>query len=164
MSKQSNFSKSNAKLKKLPTKKKTMNDKKTLMSYLSGEYGITYFNKMFACKLEHIHEGTLQNLQMPITYDVLLDMFKYYKQDLDKQRIHNKKIGKIFDSQQGTLSYDLAIILAKHSDYLLDLEKEKARAAEVVKLQYIPQITKPSIHKENKDDGVDINKMLEDWM
>jgi len=162
--KQTGFSKANSILKKLPTKKKTANDKKSLLSYLSGEYGITYFNKVFVYKLEYIHEGTLQNLQSPIPYNVLLDMFRYFKADLEKQRVYNKKIGKEFSSQQGVLSYDLAIILSKHPDYLIALEEEKARATEITTLQSTAKLVNHApTHNTASNDGVNINQMLEDW-
>ena len=164
MPKQTSFSKSNAQLKKLPTKKKTTADKKALLSYLSAEYGITYFTKTFTYKLEHIHNGTLQNLQMPIPYDVLLDVFKYFKNDLDKQRVYNKKVGKSFSDKQGELNYDLAIVLGKHPDYLQALEEEKIRAIYAVKPQPAVQlVTKATALKNDKDSAVDISKMLEDW-
>lgn len=162
--KQADFSKANAMLKKLPTKKKVTNDKKALLSYLSSEYGITYFNKTFVYKLDHIHNGALQNLQVPITYEMLLDMFKSYKQDLDKQRVYNKKIGKAFSDQQGTLNYDLAIVLSKHSDYLLILEEEKAKSTEVIVTQPTAKlVTNLANQKPEEDKDIDINKMLNEW-
>lgn len=167
LSKQSDFSKSNKLLKKLPTKKKTEADKKALLSYLSGEYGVTYFNKTFIFKLEHIQEGTLQNLQSSITYDILLDMFKYYKHDLDKQRLYNKKIGKIFSDQQGTLNYDLAIILNKHSDYIIEQEKSKIKSTEIITIDNTAKLAQEHVsHKVDKtenNDYIDINKMLNEW-
>jgi hypothetical protein len=114
--------------------------------------------------LEHIHEGTLQNLQSPIPYNTLLDMFRYYGNYLEQQRVYNKKIGKMFSDQQGILSYDLAIILSKYSDYLIVLEEEKAKAAETTKLKPTTKLVnyKPT-NGANTNDDVDINEMLEDW-
>ena len=164
MPKQPGFSKANSMLKKLPTKKKTKNDKKELLSYLSGVYSITYFNKVFVFKLEYIHEGTLQNLQLPIPYSVLLDMFRYYKNDLEKQRVYNKKIGKKFSNQQGILDYDLAIILSKHSDYLIVLEDEKARATEPTKPQSTAKLVNYTpVNNAVSNDEINIDEMLEDW-
>lgn len=162
--KSSNFKKANSQLKKLPTKKKTDTDRKALLSYLSNKYGITYFNKTFVYKLEHIHNGTLQNLQVPITYDILLNMFEYYRHELEKQSVYNKQTGKKFSDIQGALNYDLAIILSKHSDYLDMLEKDKARSVELVQPQFtakmIQEVKKP---KSENSKGEDISQMLNDW-
>ena len=164
MPKKPAFSKSNSMLIKLPNKKQAEKDKKVLLSYLSSEYDITYFNKMFVFKLEHIHEGTLQNLQLPITYDILLDMFRYYKDYLDEQRVYNKKIDKKFSGQQGILSYDLAIILNKHSDYLVVLEEDKARASDAINSLSIAKLVTPTqIQKNDNKENINISDMLEDW-
>ena len=164
MPKQSGFSKSNTALKKLPLKKKEIKDKKELLSYLSYEYGITYFIKTFVYKLDYIHNGSLQNLQVPVTYDVLLDMFKHYRQDLNKQRIYNKSLGKIFSDKQGQLNYDLAIVLSKHSDYLLMLEEDRARAEESVKPQATAKLVNNITAQKDTESGkIDINKMLDEW-
>ena len=162
--KQPGFSKANSMLKKLPTKKKTASDKKSLLSYLSGEYGITYFDKMFVYKLEHIHEGTLQNLQSPIQYSVLLDMFQYYKNDLEERRVYNRKVGKGFSERKGILSYDLAILLSKHPDYLIALEEEKARATETAKPQPTAKLVNYTpVNNTASNDEINIDEMLEDW-
>ena len=167
MPKRTGFSKSNAQLKKLPTKKQTAIDKKALLSYLSAEYGITYFHTKFIYKLNHIHEGTMQNLQASIPYGVLLDMFRFYKYELDEQRVYNKKIGKTFSDVQGALNYDLAIILSKHPDYLSALEEEKIWAADNTTAQSAVKLVKKAAPAQGGDDTVgnivDIGKMLEEW-
>jgi len=164
MPKQKGFSKANSLLKKLPTKKKTANDKKALLSYLSGEYGITYFNKVFIYKLDHINEGTLQNLQVPIFFNTLLEMFMYYKNDLEKWRVYNKKIGRTFSDKQGVLNYDLAIILGKHSDYLLAMEEEKSQETKPsISQSTVKLVSHISATNNVPNKEVSINDMLEDW-
>ena len=164
MSKQQMFSKSNMQLKKLPTKKQTAIDKKALLSYLSGEYGMTYFNKIFAYKLEHIHEGTLQNLQVPIPYNVLLEMFKHFKNELNKQRICNRKKGKTFTDKQAELNYDLAIVLSKHSDYLQAVESKKIWDVENNTTQTaVKLVGKVASVRDSDEEAVDIGKMLDEW-
>ena len=160
--KKPDFSKSNKMLTKLPSKKQTDKDKKELLSYLSAAYGVTYFNKAFVFKLNHIHDGTLQNLQNPIPYGVLLGMFKRYKNYLSEQRIYNKQKGKTFD-RQGALLYDLAIVLAKHSDYLEESEREKERCAETAKNS--PEVAKlVQLQVANKvKEKTDISQMMEEW-
>lgn len=165
MPKKSGFTKSNKLLKKLPTKKQTEADKKALLLYLSNEYGISYLNKYFVFKLEHIHEGSLKNLFTPIPYTTLLDMFRLYKNDLEKQRIYNKTIGKSFSDQQGLLNYDLSIILAKHSDYLNFLQEDKINSAVDIKPQETVKFVNQAIATQTGDtEKVDINEMLNDWM
>jgi len=126
----SSFAKANSKLKKLPSKKQFDQQKKALMEYLSSEYGITYFNKAFLGKLEHIHYGTLSNISAPVTLDVVLEMFRHYKSHLLKQYVYNQSIGKVFDTQQGRLNYDLATVLARHSDYVKATQADAALIAE----------------------------------
>lgn len=162
MSKKSGFTKSNKLLKKLPTKRQTEADKKALLYYLSDEYGITYFNKFFVFKLEHIHEGSLKNLFMPIPYSTLLDMFRHYKRDLEMQRSYNKSKGKVFSDQQGLLNYDLHIILSKHSDYLIFLQEDKVNSTKDTKPQEIVKFVNPTA-KQDDAEQVDINEMLNDW-
>jgi len=165
MSNKSNFSKANKSLKKLPTKKQAEANKKTLLSYLSSEYGITYFNQTFVYKLQHINDGTLQNLQTPIAYDLLLEMFKYYKHYLDNQRVYNKKIGKAFSDHMGALRYDLAIVLGMHSDYISEARAEAARVNELVETisATTPVVKEVSPRQNNDNDEIDINNMLDNW-
>jgi hypothetical protein len=164
MAKKLGFSKANKLLKKLPTKKQTEVDKKALLSYLSSEYDITYFNKLFVFKLEHIHEGTLGNLFFPIPYSVLLEMFRYYKHELEEQRIKNKSNGKLFVNKQAVLNYDLAITLNKHSDYLTFLQENQINANKTHTPQETVKLVSPSITQGNANGGdVDINELLESW-
>lgn len=164
MPKKLGFTKSNALLKKLPTKKQTEADKKALLSYLSSEYGVTYFNKYFIFRLEHIHEGTLKNLHVPIPYSTLLDMFRHYKRELEKQRIYNKTISRSFAGQQRILDYDLAIILCKHSDYLIFLQEDKVNSTQTLKPQESLKLVIPPPMQKGDTNDVDINEMLNDWM
>jgi len=164
MLKDNNFAKSNKSLSKLPTKKKINDDKKALLTYLSSIYGITYFNKSFVFTINHINNGTLKNLQSPISYAELLDMFKFYKQFLTNKQIYNKKIGKTFSSQQNILNYDLAVILSKHSDYLQELETEKARGTESAKIEPTSKFVNKSVTPKTIDNNeIDIEKMLGEW-
>ena len=162
--KKQGFGEANTLLKKLPSKKKEASDKKKLLDYLSAEYGLTYYNKSFIYKLQHINDGTLQNLQVPITYETLLDMFEYYKQYIKKQQQYNKKIGKIFTEQQGALSYDLAILLSKHADYLTAREKEKANSADDIQITSTMKLVENIVEQPKSDETeIDINQMIEDW-
>jgi len=168
--KQSNFTKSNSKLKKLPLLKKAAADKKALLSYLSAEYGILYFHQMFAYKLDYINDGTFQNLHSPIKYDILLDMFRFYKNYLDEQRIYNMKKGKSFESQQVALNYDLAVVLSRHTDYLQAMEHEKIWSVDKEKTLAVTRLVDKTMVITNTvsqdcidDDSIDINKMLDEW-
>jgi hypothetical protein len=151
-------------LKKLPTKKQTEADKKALLSYLANEYRIAIFNKPFVFKLEHIHEGSLKIQFAPIPYSTLLDMFKHYKRDLEKQSIYNKATGKKFSDQHGVLNYDLAIILNKHSDYMNFLQEDKVNSnTGAVAQETVNAAVQRAVHKAEETDEIDINNMLEDW-
>ena len=160
----STFSRSNKSLKNLPLKKKELAAKKELLAYLSNEYGLTYFNKYFIFKLDHIHKGTLQNLQMPISYEVVLDMFKFYKLYLDQRKITNMRKAKSFTDQHAVLNYDLAIILSMHADYLLVVEEEKAQeTAPYHTEQTVKLVKKRAVHKPKDIDEINIENMLDNW-
>jgi hypothetical protein len=105
----------------------------------------------------------LANLQGAITYDIILDMFRFYKNYLENQRVYNKKRGKAFADQHSVVNYDLAIILTKHSDYLQQLEREKAWAVDNRVTQTSSRLVSKAKPESSDDDSVDIGKMLDEW-
>ena len=162
MPNKNNLTRANNALKKLPTKKAIEQSKKDLLKYLSYEYGITFFNKFFVSKLGHIHEGVLQNLQVPITYTELHDMFKFFKHHLDEQLVRYKESGRQFSDAQGRLNYDLIIVLNKHPEYLTALEQEKIKATEreQPQQQSVVSLVDAPVQQQSE---IDISTMLDDW-
>lgn len=160
------FKSSNAQLKNLPRTRNTNKAKKDLLSYLSTEYGIVIFDKLFMRKLEMIHNGQLENMVAPISYSTILDMFIHFKPRIDAAKAKARAKGGVITPIH-RMNYDLAILLNKHAEYLEYLNQETVVTSNLQTIQEtsarLTEIASKNARQTNDKEGVDIAQMLEDW-
>lgn len=154
----------------MPSQRQVLQQKKRLYEYLFGYYDISYICKPLQVKLAHIAEGTSTAVRQPVSYETLLDMFKFYRHELDKAYVNFQQSGKTFADSYGRVYYDLAILLSKYDQYLKHLEREKiidcnAAQRKEHRQREPEQTICPALNpKPDEKIGVaDLSDMIESW-
>jgi hypothetical protein len=135
-----------------------------LNDYLLINYDVGSLSSRFWSIISDIGNGVYKHKKCkPIDCDMLLDMWKYYQNELNNINKWNKSKGNNIDGE-GRANYDLAILMGKYNEYKkikAKLEAEEAerqlRQKESVKIDY------SKIKSERKSNGLDdISDLLDD--
>lgn len=149
------------------TKKKLMNRfvQDELNEYLIVHYDVGALSRRFWSIIADIQSGKYNGRRCkPIELETLFDMWKYYKEELDRINLRNLKQGdNIFDENR--VLYDLAIIMKNYGKIQREMKKEKV-AAEETKMAtktIKEKINYMSIGGKNTEDGQkDISSIMDE--
>ncbi len=137
-----------------------------LLDYLQERYTLdTRSNGAITRMLNSVNKGTYRELNgNGIPDDTLLDMFKYYSNELDYIRVNNKKT---FETTQQIFFWDLAVVSGKIADYekmTKKVESEVSATENVVNtdvLGYLGDRVKTVNNTE--DDDIDLSGFSEGY-
>lgn len=98
--------------------------------YLIVHYDVGALSRRFWSIIADIQSGKYNGRRCkPIELETLFDMWKYYKEELDRINLRNLKQGNnIFDENR--VLYDLAIIMKNYGKIQREMKKEKVAAEE----------------------------------
>lgn len=98
--------------------------------YLIVHYDVGALSRRFWSIIADIQSGKYNGKRCkPIELETLFDMWKYYKEELDRINLRNLKQGNnIFDENR--VLYDLAIIMKNYGKIQREMKKEKVAAEE----------------------------------
>lgn len=101
-----------------------------LNEYLIVHYDVGALSRRFWSIIADIQSGKYNGKRCkPIELETLFDMWKYYKEELDRINLRNLKQGNnIFDENR--VLYDLAIIMKNYGKIQREMKKEKVAAEE----------------------------------
>lgn len=111
--------------KKINPKTDTLND------YLRMEYHVSgSFSQRFWSIIMDIGNGIYKRRRcQPIDCDTLLDMWRYYRKELNSTYTYNKAHGNLMEYETRAL-YDLAILMGKYGAYQREMAKREAEEVE----------------------------------
>lgn len=133
--------------------------------YLIVHYDVGALSRRFWSIIADIQSGKYNGKRCkPIELETLFDMWKYYKEELDRINLRNLKQGNnIFDENR--VLYDLAIIMKNYGKIQREMKKEKV-AAEETKMAtktIKEKINYMSIGGKNTEDGQkDISSIMDE--
>lgn len=133
--------------------------------YLIVHYDVGALSRRFWSIIADIQSGKYNGRRCkPIELETLFDMWKYYKEELDRINLRNLKQGNnIFDENR--VLYDLAIIMKNYGKIQREMKKEKV-AAEETKMAtktIKEKINYMSIGGKNTEDGQkDISSIMDE--
>lgn len=133
--------------------------------YLIVHYDVGALSRRFWSMIADIQSGKYNGRRCkPIELETLFDMWKYYKEELDRINLRNLKQGNnIFDENR--VLYDLAIIMKNYGKIQREMKKEKV-AAEETKMAtktIKEKINYMSIGGKNTEDGQkDISSIMDE--
>lgn len=136
-----------------------------LNEYLIVHYDVGALSRRFWSIIADIQSGKYNGRRCkPIELETLFDMWKYYKEELDRINLRNLKQGNnIFDENR--VLYDLAIIMKNYGKIQREMKKEKV-AAEETKMAtktIKEKINYMSIGGKNTEDGQkDISSIMDE--
>lgn len=136
-----------------------------LNEYLIVHYDVGTLSRRFWSIIADIQSGKYNGRRCkPIELETLFDMWKYYKEELDRINLRNLKQGNnIFDENR--VLYDLAIIMKNYGKIQREMKKEKV-AAEETKMAtktIKEKINYMSIGGKNTEDGQkDISSIMDE--
>ena len=139
-----------------------------LDKYLTSYYDMGGgFSQRFWSTIMDIGNGFYKRRRcQPISYNTLLDMWKYYEKELNSIHARNKRCGNPIEGE-ACANYDLAILMGKYGAYQRDKAREEAAAEEARnriittnKIDYESLYKQRSQYSANNDN--DIIALMED--
>lgn len=136
-----------------------------LNEYLIVHYDVGALSRRFWSIIADIQSGKYNGRRCkPIELETLFDMWKYYKEELDRINLRNIKQGNnIFDENR--VLYDLAIIMKNYGKIQREMKKEKVTAEEtkMATKTIKEKINYMSIGGKNTEDGQkDISSIMDE--
>lgn len=133
--------------------------------YLIVHYDVGALSRRFWSIIADIQSGKYNGRRCkPIELETLFDMWKYYKEELDRINLRNIKQGNnIFDENR--VLYDLAIIMKNYGKIQREMKKEKVTAEEtkMATKTIKEKINYMSIGGKNTEDGQkDISSIMDE--
>lgn len=100
-------------------KLKDLIEKDDFYNFALTNYQISAISDRVWERLAHIHDGTYEGVAYPISFDELLEEWKFFMPELVQNRAMKNIVGP------SALAYDLAIILNRNAEYREIMEKRK---------------------------------------